>query len=263
MGNCCECTSAKSSENLAENIIRDSINLLNIRYMDYSEFHDLNINEFGFFITEILNQNKTKNFFTKNIYEKFIYEKIINPSLNPILIRQQKYACLKYNEINIDNLGINYIFSLWALAHLQYNFDSKIEYMFKIFKDTEKFVNFKNFQKILVRYLKININDITKNFFNCEEIINDQNIYKDLKTLNKLFSKNLLEKFLNRVLDPLKLNLKMNNENLNANDIDNEFLSENMIKNYFKINNYWLDIIKLREAVYVFTKSITDFSYND
>ena len=80
--------------------------------------------------------------------------------------------------------------------------------------------------------------------------------------LNKIFSTNLLEKYLNKILDGLKLSLKMNNENLATSDIDNEFLSEKMIENYFRNNLQLFDIINLREAVYVFTRSITDYSQN-
>lgn len=263
MGNCCECASARSSENLAENLIRNSINLLQIRYMSYNEFHDLTISEFGMFLTEILNQNKSKFFLAKENYEKFINNKIINTSLSIDLISQQKHACLKYKEFYFDNLRINYVFSLWSLAHLQYDFESKLEFIFKILKDTEKFINFKNFYAFLLRYLKINLNFITKNFLQCEEIIGNSSIYKDLKNLNKLFSSSLLEKFLNKIIDSLKFNLKMCNENLHSSDIDKEFLSEAMITSYFLNNCYLLDILQLREAVYVFTRSITDFSYDD
>lgn len=263
MGNCCECASARSSENLAENLIRNSINQLQIRYMNYTEFHDLNIEQFGMFITEILNQNKSKFFLTKESYEKFINNKIINANLSVDSIRQQKHACLKYSENYFDGLRINYAFSLWSLAHLQVDFESKIEFLFKILKDTEKFVNFKTFYKFLFRYLRINLNLVTKNFLHCEDIMKDSLLYADLKTLNKLFTSNLLEKFLNKVLDSLKINLKMCNENLHSADIENEFLTEVMITSYFRNNSFLLDIIQLRESVYVFTKTITDFSYND
>jgi len=84
-----------------------------------------------------------------------------------------------------------------------------------------------------------------------------------LKNLNKLFTSNLLEKFLNKVLDSLKANLKICNENLHSADIENEFLNEVMITRYFRNNSFLLDIIQLRESVYVFTRTITDFSYND
>jgi len=263
MGNCCECVSSRISENLAENLIRNTINILQIRYMDFNEFQEANIEDFGMFITDILNHNKSKNFLTKENYENFINKRIINKNTENYLIRQQKCALLNYEENHIDNLGINYVFSLWALAHLRFELESKIEFVFKILRDTEKYINFKNFQKFIFRYLKINLNIITKNFFNCEEIVKDDFIHKDLKSLNNLFKTSLLEKFMNKVLESLKVNLKMSNENLHAIDIENEFLTENIIINFYRNNCFLLDIIQLREAVYIFTKTITDFSYND
>jgi len=124
--------------------------------MNFLEFHELNIEEFGMLITEILNQNKSKSFLTKESYEKFVNNKIINTNLTVDLISQQKFACLKYSENYFDNLKINYAFSLWSLANLQFDFESKMEFIFKILKDSEKFVNFKIFYNFLLRYLKIN-----------------------------------------------------------------------------------------------------------
>ena len=146
---------------------------------------------------------------------------------------------------------------------MKYEVESKIEFLFKILRDTEKFINVKIFHKFLIRYLRININLVTKNFLKCEEILKDNTKYKDLKVLNKLFSTYLLEKYLNKILEGLKFSLKLSNENLASSDIDNEFLSEKMIENYIRNNLYLLDIISLRESVYVFTRSITDYSHNE
>lgn len=263
MGNCCECTSIKSSENSAETYIRESISMLKIRTIDYSEFHDSNIEEFGVFLTEILNKKKTKFFLTSEKYESLTNNVIVNNTLSETLIHKQKYACFAYSDSLIDDLGINYVISLWALANLKFEVDSKIEFLFKILRDTEKFINVKIFHKFLIRYLRININLITKNFLRCDEILKDNSKSKDLKILNKLFSTNLLEKYLNKILEGLKLSLKLSNENLATSDIDNEFLSEKMIENYFRNNLHLFDIISLRESVYVFTRSITDYSQNE
>lgn len=263
MGNCCECVSVKSSDNTAENFIRKSISLLNIRHFDYNDFHECNLSEFGIFLTEILNQNKSKFFVTQENYEKFLKNQILNLTYEKDSISQQNLCCLKYSDKFFDNLGINYVLSLWALAHIRNDFDSKLEFIFKILKDTEKFVNFKNFQKFLFRYVRINVNLITKNFNECEEIKRDINLNKDLNGLNKLYSSNLIEKYLNKVLDGLKNSLKLNNENLKSGDIDSEFLSENIIASYFRHNPFLLDIISLRESVFIYTKSITDYSYSD
>lgn len=259
MGNCCECASIKSSENSAETYIRECISMLKIRTIDYLEFHDLNVEEFGMFLTEILSKKKTKFFLTNEKYENMTNKIILDQNLREKL-NQQKYACISYMDNYIDDLGINYVISLWALAYLKFDYDSKIEFLFKILRDTEKFINVKIFHKFLIRYLRINLNLVTKNFLKCEEIIQDNYKYKDLKILSKIYSTNLLEKYLNKILDGLKLSLKLNNENLSNADIDHEFLSEKMIENYFRNNLQLLDIISLRESVYVFTRSINDYA---
>jgi hypothetical protein len=263
MGNCCECTSIKSSENTAELYIRESISMLKIRTIDYLDFHEMNVEEFGMFLTEILSKKKTKFYLTNEKYENLTDNMILDKTLNEISIKQQKYACISYMDNYIDDLGINYVISLWALAYLKFDYESKIEFLFKILRDTEKYINVKIFHKFLIRYLRINLNIVTKNFLKCDEILKDNSKYKDLKILNKIYSTNLLEKYLNKILDGLKLCLKLNNENLSNADIDNEFLCEKMIENYFKNNLQLLDIISLRESVYVFTKSITDYSINE
>jgi hypothetical protein len=260
MGNCCECTSIRSSENTAEVYIRESIAMLRIRSIDYLEFHELNVEEFGMFLTEILSKKKTKFFLTNEKYQNLKDKIILDKNLSGILINQQKLACIPYLDNYIDDLGINYVISLWALAYLKFDYDSKIEFLFKILRDTEKFINVKIFHKFLLRYLRINLNIVTKNFLKCEAILQNNSKYKDLKILSKIYSTNLLEKYLNKILDGLKLSLKLNNENLSNMDIDNEFLSEKMIENYFRNNLQLLDIINLRESVYVFTRSITDYS---
>jgi hypothetical protein len=263
MGNCCECTSIKSSENTAEVYIRESISMLKIRNMDYNEFHDINLEEFGMFLSEILNKKKTKYYLTTDKFEKLTKNIIIDNSLTQNLIEKQRFSCLTYSDSYIDDLGINYVISLWCLANLKFDFNSKIEFLFKILRDTEKYINVKIFYKFLIRYLRINLNLITKNFLKCEDIQKDNTKAKDLKILNKFFSTNLLEKYLNKILDGLKLSLKLNNENLAISDIDHEFLSERMIEIYFRNNQQLFDIINLRESVYIFTRTITDYSQNE
>lgn len=261
MGNCCECTTVRSSDNTVENMIRNAINILKIRDIDYQEFHDSIVIEFGLFLTEILNNNKSKLFITKDLYEKYIEKKIINQVAGSDTLKQQRFSCIQYSDDKyLEELEVNYVFSLWALAHLKNNIDSKIEFVLKILKDTEKFITLKTFHRFLLRYLRVNLNIITKNFADCDEIIKDNTLFKDFKALNKLFSTNLLEKYLNKVLDCLKITLKMSNENLNATDLENEFLNDKIISNYFRTNSYLLEIISLRESVYVFTRTILDYT---
>lgn len=263
MGNCCECTSSKSSENSAEIYIRESILMLKIRNLSYNEFLNMNSKEYDMFISEILNKKKTKYNLNENQYENLVSNVFMEKINCKDLTNKQKLSCLPFQENYMDDLGINYILSLWVLAHFKFEIDSKIEFIFKILKDTEKFVNVKIFQKFLIRYLRVNLNMITKNFNKSNDIVNNINKSKDLKILNKLFSTILLEKYLNKILEGLKLTLKLNNENLASSDIDNEFLNEKIIENFFKNNLYLLDIISLRESAYAFTRSITDYSYTE
>ncbi len=262
MGNCCECSSAGSSENLAEVLIKNSIKLLKIRNMYYQEFHDSIVEDFGMFITEVKNKNKMITFINEESYDKFINENIINYNHDQNLIKNQKLSCVKFNLSHLDGFGMNYILALWALANLSNDFESKMEFVFKIIKDTEKYLNFKNFSKFLLRYLRVNLNIVTKNFILSEEYNTDLIIQKDLKILNKLFSSVSLQRYVNKIMDSLKIVLKMNNENLNLADIENEFLSDSLITNFFSNNSNLLDIIQLRESVYIFSRGINGFSFN-
>jgi hypothetical protein len=260
MGNYC-CEVKKSfTDNQAENLIRDTINIMKIRNNNIETIDDNFVLELGVNITEI--KGNSSRWLTKEIYNKLVNNYFINndKNLSSEIINNQRLAVVTFND-TLDNKGFNIFLALWVFSMADDNHSNKIKFLEKIMLCGDEMLTYNTFKKFLHRYLEIILFKLTNNFLESESVSKDKEFATDYKILaNKIFSKENIDEY--KYIHYEKLNsYYIEKRGLDKDkDLTNEFMKVNMIKEFFEENSYLYDCIQIREDYFNIYKSKAYFA---
>lgn len=287
MGNCC-CTKESLTDNDAENLIRESILLLNTQKLEFEDLDEKISEIIGISLIEI-HPTDTIKWITRDNYLKILNNILISDNFDDTMDYStfQKLACISYEDINnkYNSSQLNN-FLLWVLANVHYLNNSKtrlekVKLIEKIILNSDKMLTFKTFKKFLTNYLLVNLLYVTQNFRQCTEgpMNNDrENLQKDFRFLiNDIFNLENVNCYINELIDKMRDKILRNSvtfakvnfneepasstenyvlktseskENLTSSSISNEFLKRSHLQKFFNENFYLLNIIELRENFY-------------
>jgi hypothetical protein len=284
MGNCC-CTKETLTDNDAENLIRESILLLNTQKLEFEELDEKISEIIGISLIEI-HPTDTIKWITRDKYLQILNNILINDKFDDTMdfSTLQKLACLSYEDINFsNNTSQSNNFLLWVLANVHYINNSKtrlekVKLVEKIILNSDKMLTFKTFKKFLTNYLMVNLLYITQNFRQCAEgpMENDkENLHRDFRYLiDDIFNLENVISYINELIGKMKdkilrnsvsfakvnfseepasstesfvLKTSESNEKLFSSSISNEFLKRSHLQKFFNENFYLLNIIELRD----------------
>jgi hypothetical protein len=279
MGNCC-CTKENLTDNNAENLIRESILLLNTQKYDFEELDEKIKVVIGINLLDVI-PSDTLKWITRDNYVKILNNIFLNEKFDDYFDFStfQKLACVSYEDISDKAQNKCNNFLLWILANLRYINSSqsrldKIKLIENVILATDKMLTYQTFKKFLTNYLLVNLYYVTQNFRQCADgtLDNDRDLSKDfVYIIDDVFNlenvtnytKGLIEKMKDRVLrssvsfsktnfneEPAFTDGPRSSLNTFSNCISNEFLKRSHLQKFFNENFYLLNVIELRDNFY-------------
>ena len=256
MGNCCNINTS-TTDNEAENFIRECLTNLKIRRYGYSEFDEVIINLSKVPLVEICSDSISKWISNEN-YINILENNVLrsmNTSISEASYSSQKCVCLNFREISQEENKLFFFFWTLAMTKTKSTTD-KVAAIEKIIVSNFGMSTFSTFRKFLTEYFQLVLIKLTNNFEHSETISESQDINKAYKRLaTKVYSNLNVESYVNSLLENLLknyLNKKRNSldNTLNKEKFDNEFLNNNILLLFFRENNFLLDVFELRNNFY-------------
>ena len=237
---CCEGKlTVDYTDNEVENQIRTTIASLNITNLSVSEFEKSFTNIMRIGINEVLDT-------------KWYNEECYMNLLSTIYINNTSGINSNKNQMNLviklsDKKSFPFFFFLQTSSLIRDSFHDKVEFIEKGVKGHFNPLTVKNFKVFIYSYLHVNLNIVTSNYIDESNL--DSNDARMLT--NKIYTEENVKSFstlyinnLNKIINKNKPFVKDNNE------IDNEIIKSNELKDFFKLNKILLDGLELRKLFY-------------
>lgn len=226
MGNCCE-HSKLTTDNEAENLIRETITNTKIYYLGIDDIKQLTHDEIGICIFDI--PSDYKKWITENAYYSLINDFIHDDENQRLLLLDFEYTDF-YSSL-----------LMWILAFVSNNDDTKTEIVKEIIIKSDIFLSNGSFKKFLSNYLDIVLRRITENFLRCQDIYKFRNDYDEL--VNHIYREDNISNYCDKVYRRfLSLSKK--------NDDPNEIVKIETLRKFFKTYKI-LNIINVRDDFYM------------
>lgn len=171
MGNCCD-HSKITTDNEAENLIRDTIINTKIFNMNIDDVKNITREEIGICIFDIPTD-----------YQKWITREIYNNLLNEFIYdnENQKLLLLDYEYTEFYSS-----FLIWLLSFINNDDNTKTDIVKEIIIKSDLFISYGSFKKFLSNYLDIVLRRITENFIKSPDIYKFRRDYDEL--INNIFT---------------------------------------------------------------------------
>jgi hypothetical protein len=165
MGNCCE-HSKITTDNEAENLIRETIINTKIYKMSIEDVKSITRDELGICIFDI--PTDYKKWITQEVYINLLNHLIYEDENQQLLLLDYEYpefySCLL----------------IWILAFINENDHIKTEIVKDIIIKSDLFISYGSFKKFLSNYLSIVLRRITENFIRSHDIFKYRTDYDEL-----------------------------------------------------------------------------------
>lgn len=270
MGNQCCNQRGFLSDNNAENLILESMHYYRSKLKNQQEISQLIVDTFHTTLFDI--EANPYQWITQKLYNTFLASIESNQNESNAFIPQnrkhihqrifQQCLYLSYADVNVTNYCYKDMFhiqlNIWLVGITNYPKAKKIQYIKRIVIKVSKINSYANFSKFLKTYLEIFLIELTQNYALCTEM-NEENKVEMNQLVVSVYSWENVEDFNKYLMKRLKNIICMQKRQLKTENIDNEYLSDDIFNQFFDENDYLLDSVELRITFY--NKYSVDMAY--
>lgn len=244
---CCAANDHYFTSDIDENILRENLQKL---YFSLDEVDNYFTKKIGISLEDI----DSNEWYEKEKYIDIL--KFITKSYQTTIITRENPLLYFFIEFESNNKNFHEIFTYQLVCLSNDSTKTKIEFLIKLIKMNCKPLNLNQFKKSISRYLYVNLITLTENFFTNFDQISSKSSF------SQIFNDKNLEKIYKIICDDLDILIKKNKPLIDENGLKNEFVTDDIMIDFFKKHKYILKSMELR--IYFYNFSSDNFrSYDD
>ncbi len=192
---------------------------------------------------------------TSNSLRNLEIMKYVSKHIDKNEIRKYKNQSYFFIEYDPNNKNFHELFIYQVISFANDSTKTKIDFLIKLIKMNCKPLHLSQFKKAIYRYLFVNLITSTINFYcNSDDISNKSSYYN-------IFNEGNLDRFFKFICLELDSIVKKNKPLIDENGLKNEFVTDEIMINFFKKVKYILNSLHLRMNYYTYANG--NFSNNN